>query len=90
MITIYLVAFGFGAFLPIVLENVGFTISEIGILLAFATTVPWIVLPIPLGMFCDKHGRKPGVVVGAVLSAIGLFLFNPLTGFWFTAAAAHA
>jgi MFS family permease len=86
MITIYLVAFGFGAFLPIVLENVGFTISEIGVLLAFATTVPWIVLPIPLGMFCDKHGRKPGVVVGAILSAVGLLLFNPLTGFWFTAA----
>ncbi len=88
MVVIYLVAAGFGTFLPIILESVGFTIPEIGLILALATTIPWIALPIPLGMFCDKHGRKPGVVVGALLTATGLFLFNPSAGFWLTAGAA--
>src|ERR1700754_2279073 len=46
-------------------------------LIQFSVFGAYFVMSIPAGLFMKKYGFKPGVILGLVLFAAGLFLFVP-------------
>ena len=70
----FLVMSMFGSFLPILL-NENFSITEIGIILA-AIPIPYIILSLPVGKYGDTKGRKGLMILGAIISILGFFMFT--------------
>jgi MFS family permease len=56
-------------FLPIILNSVGVGYELIGLIIA-ATTLPAVLLEVPIGGFIDKVGRNKAAVVGLGISAL--------------------
>jgi len=56
-------------FLPIILHSVGVGYELIGLILA-ATTLPAVLLEVPIGRFIDKVGRNKSAVIGLGISAL--------------------
>ncbi|MES2276161.1 MAG: sugar MFS transporter [Bacteroidota bacterium] len=52
------------------------SISQSG-LIQFSVFGAYFIMSIPAGLFMKKYGYKPGVILGLVLFASGLFLFVP-------------
>lgn len=57
-----------------VTEGLGLRPVALGAGLAAATIVQGLTL-IPAGKFVDKHGRRNGIVIGAIISLVGLAIF---------------
>lgn len=65
-------------FLPIYLDQVGITLTNIGIIFALAAIAAGIIR-FPLGTLADKYGKKPLMVFGAIgypIFALGVALAN--------------
>ncbi len=69
---------GFALIYPaylVLLRRAGLSIAAISVLLACAT-LPVILLELPSGALADRFGRKPLIVFGLVLKAIGVALWG--------------
>ncbi len=65
-----------GSFLPIIMQNEGFTIAEIGLVFSIASSIPWIIMPLLTLEFIEKKGVVCSIVLGALISANGFFFFQ--------------
>ncbi len=80
-LTTYTILTAFGAFLPIHLKNKGLTIEEISIIFAIATTIPYLLFPILIGVLSDKYGRKTPTIIGLIIITIGFYAFTNINTF---------
>ncbi len=63
-----------GSFLPIIMNNLGYSIAEIGIILSIASSTPWIIMPLLLLGFIEKHGESKPIAIGVLMVSLGFFL----------------
>lgn len=76
IVILFSIAAGFGSFIPIVMDDLGFTYTEISIVMSIGMTLPWAILAIPIGKYADKHGRVKTALWGFIITAIGFFVFH--------------
>jgi DHA1 family tetracycline resistance protein-like MFS transporter len=62
----------------------GYTAVEIGLLLSVATGVS-AIQNVTFGYLCDRYGRKPFLVLGAIFAALRMVIFAVSTDFWMLA-----
>ncbi|MCW4050331.1 MAG: MFS transporter [Candidatus Bathyarchaeota archaeon] len=62
----------------------GYSPVEIGLLLSIATLVS-AIHHITFGYLCDRYGRKPFLMLGAVFASLRMVLFAVSTDFWMLA-----
>ena len=77
--------FGAGNYLPLYLQNVGYSVFESGIALV-GMTVGWMAASVPAGKWIIRFGYRPLMVIGnAILVASGgwLMMIGSSSGFWF-------
>jgi MFS family permease len=55
-------------------DDFGMTATQIGLLMSLMTTITF-VLVVPAGWVSDRFGRKPAMVPGMAVTAVGLVLF---------------
>jgi MFS family permease len=69
------------SFLPLHLISFGINIEEISIILSLATTTPFILFPVIIGVVSDKYGRKTPTLFGLLFMALGFFFFSKIVTF---------
>ena len=62
----------------------GFSAFEVGLLLSFATAIS-AIHHITFGYLCDRYGRKPFLILGAIFSTLRMVIFAISTDFWMLA-----
>ena len=62
----------------------GFSALEVGLLLSFATAIS-AIRHITFGYLCDRYGRKPFLILGAIFSSLRMVVFAIGTDFWMLA-----
>lgn len=77
--------FGASTYLPLYLQDSGYTIFESGIAM-LSMTAGWMVASVPAGKWIIRYGYRPLTIIGnAVLVASGAYflLLSEGSGFWF-------
>jgi len=76
--------FAYGAmetFLPLYALRIGLSYYEIGALLGLKVVILALTKPV-MGRFSDRHGRRPQIVMGMLVGAVGLTLVPLCSSFW--------
>ncbi|NOV02002.1 MFS transporter [Paenibacillus planticolens] len=78
--------FGTSSFIPLYLQNQGYSLFISGIAL-LGTSIGWMVVAVPSGKWVLQYGYKPLLIVGNVLhviTAIMLYMMGENTSFWYS------
>ncbi len=62
----------YNIYLPLKLQEEKQGILNIGLIMTIGTTIPYILLPTPIGIISDKYGRKKSTIISLVITAIGV------------------
>jgi MFS family permease len=76
-----LIVVGFYEFMPLRLQQSGLSVEEISVVYSLATTIPFIVFPVIIGLLGDKHGRKIPTAIGLLIISLGLLSYSGLVTF---------
>ena len=68
-------------FLPLYALRIGLSYYEIGALLGLKVVILALTKPL-MGRFSDRHGRRPQIVLGLLVGALGLALVPLSSSFW--------
>lgn len=60
---------------------IGYSPVKVGLLLSVATFMS-AIHHITFGYLCDKHGRKPFLIMGTIFATLRMVVFTFFTGFW--------
>ncbi len=80
-ISTFIISSGFGSFLPIILQEEGFSIEKIGFLLSLST-IPSLIITMPASKIGDVKGRKPIIILGSIITSLGFLVFSQDSNFW--------
>jgi len=80
-ISTFIISSGFGSFLPIILQEEGFSIENIGFLLSLST-IPSLIITMPASKIGDVKGRKPIIILGSIITSLGFLVFSQDSNFW--------
>lgn len=78
--------FGTSSFIPLYLQNQGYSLFVSGIAL-LGTSIGWMVVAVPSGKWVLKYGYKPLLIIGnglLVITAIMLYFMGEKTAFWYS------
>ncbi len=76
-----LFAYGtFETFLPLHAINMGLTAYAVGLFLSAQVLTLALTKPV-MGLFSDRHGRKPQIFAGAIIGAVSIVGFSMFTSF---------
>ncbi len=62
----------YNAYLPLKLQEEEQGIINIGLIMTIGTTLPYIIIPTPIGIISDKYGRKKPTIISLIITAIGV------------------
>ncbi len=72
---IYVIIAGiYGNYLPLFMQDRGFNIEQISIVIGLAASIPWFIFSVPVGIIGDKYGKRWPIFFGLIMSGITLSL----------------